>query len=50
MVFFIKIYKNKKMTGESKSKIKFGKKKNGKAKKSFNKHDKKERNYRGQGR
>jgi len=31
-------------------KINFGKKKLGKAKKSFNKHDKKERNYRGQGR
>jgi hypothetical protein len=31
-------------------KISFGKKKLGKAKKSFNKHDKKEKNYRGQGR
>lgn len=30
-------------------KITFGKKKGGKAKKSFNKHDRKERNYRGQG-
>lgn len=30
-------------------KINFGKKKLGKAKKSFNKHDRKERNYRGQG-
>jgi hypothetical protein len=31
-------------------KITFGKRKLGKAKKSHNKHDKKERNYRGQGR
>jgi hypothetical protein len=30
-------------------KVSFGKKSVGKAKKSFNKHDKKERNYRGQG-
>ena len=30
-------------------KISFGKKKKGIAKKSFNKHDRKERNYRGQG-
>ena len=30
-------------------KISFGKRKGGKAKKSFNKHDRKERNYRGQG-
>jgi hypothetical protein len=30
-------------------KISFGKKKKGVAKKSFNKHDRKERNYRGQG-
>jgi hypothetical protein len=30
-------------------KISFGKKGTGKAKKSFNKHDKKEKNYRGQG-
>ena len=28
----------------------FGKKKEGKAKKSFNKHDRSEKNYRGQGR
>ena len=28
----------------------FGKRKKGKAKKSFNKHDRTERNYRGQGR
>lgn len=34
----------------SNNKITFGKKSLGKAKKSFNKHDKKERNYRGQGR
>ena len=32
------------------TKISFGKRKGGKAKKSRNKHDKKERNYRGQGR
>lgn len=31
-------------------KIIFGKRKKGKAKKSFNKHDRKERNYNGQGR
>ncbi len=31
-------------------KIIFGKRKKGKAKKSYNKHDKKEHNYRGQGR
>ena len=31
-------------------KVSFGKKSTGKAKKSYNKHDKKERNYRGQGR
>ena len=34
--------------GESR-KITFGKRKKGKAQKSFNKHDRKERNYRGQG-
>jgi hypothetical protein len=28
----------------------FGKRKHGKAKKSYNKHDRKERNYKGQGR
>lgn len=32
------------------NKISFGKKTMGKAKKAFNKHDSKERNYRGQGR
>jgi hypothetical protein len=32
------------------TKISFGKKSTGKAKKSFNKRDNKERNYRGQGR
>ena len=32
------------------SKVSFGKRKNGKAKKSYNKNDRKERNYRGQGR
>jgi len=31
-------------------KVNFGKKKSGVAKKSHNKHDRKERNYRGQGR
>lgn len=31
-------------------KIIFGKRKKGKAKKSYNKHDRTERNYRGQGR
>jgi hypothetical protein len=31
-------------------KVSFGKKSTGKAKKSFNKNDRKERNYRGQGR
>ena len=31
-------------------KLSFGKRKKGKAKKSFNKHDRKERNYNGQGR
>jgi hypothetical protein len=34
----------------SASKISFGKKRKGKAKKSFNKHDRSERNYHGQGR
>jgi hypothetical protein len=32
------------------TKVSFGKKSVGKARKSHNKHDKKERNYRGQGR
>lgn len=31
-------------------KVSFGKRRTGKAKKSYNKHDRKERNYRGQGR
>jgi hypothetical protein len=31
-------------------KISFGKRKGGKAKKSFNKHDRTEKNYKGQGR
>lgn len=35
--------------GESR-KVTFGKRKTGKAVKSFNKNDRKERNYRGQGR
>jgi len=38
-----------KQTGNA-SKISFGKKKEGKRKKSFNKHDRREKNYRGQGR
>ena len=32
------------------NKISFGKRKKGKASKSYNKHDRKERNYHGQGR
>lgn len=32
------------------NKVSFGKRKKGKATKSHNKHDKKEKNYRGQGR
>ena len=40
--------KGSKSSAESR-KISFGKRKGGKAQKSFNKHDKKERNYRGQG-
>jgi hypothetical protein len=32
------------------NKVTFGKKKKGVAKKSFNKHDRSEKNYRGQGR
>lgn len=41
--------KGKSAKGESR-KISFGKRKGGKASKSRNKHDKSERNYRGQGR
>jgi hypothetical protein len=41
--------KGSKSTGNS-TKVSFGKKSTGKHKKSFNKHDRKERNYRGQGR
>lgn len=33
-----------------KSKVTFGKRKRGKGKKSFNKHDRSEKNYNGQGR
>ena len=33
----------------SSNKVSFGKRKNGKRKKSFNKHDRTEKNYRGQG-
>jgi hypothetical protein len=32
------------------TKVNFGKRKSGKAKKSFNRHDRRERNYNGQGR
>jgi|GEM_PF-1209687 len=39
-----------KKSNTDKVKVSFGKKKKGLAKKSFNKHDRKERNYRGQGR
>ena len=35
--------------GGSSQKLSFGKRKKGKAKKSFNKHDRSEKNYRGQG-
>jgi hypothetical protein len=41
--------KPKGSSGE-RTKITFGKKKLGKAKKSFNKHDRTEKNYNGQGR
>ena len=35
--------------GSGSHKISFGKRKTGKAKKSYNKHDRSEKNYRGQG-
>lgn len=35
--------------GADSRKISFGKRKNGKAQKSYNKHNRKEKNYRGQG-
>ena len=38
-----------KAKGSASTKISFGKRKSGKAKKSYNKHDHSERNYRGQG-
>lgn len=38
-----------KKTNSTNKPITFGKRKGGKAKKSRNKHDRKERNYRGQG-
>jgi hypothetical protein len=41
--------KGSKSSAESR-KVTFGKRKGGKAHKSLNKHNKKERNYRGQGR
>jgi hypothetical protein len=37
-------------SGGTSQKLSFGKRKKGKAKKSFNKHDSSEKNYRGQGR
>jgi hypothetical protein len=37
-------------SSEKRNKVSFGKRKGGKAQKSFNKNDRKERNYRGQGR
>lgn len=41
----------KSKTGSSTSnKVNFGKKSEGKSKKAFNKHDRREKNYRGQGR
>jgi hypothetical protein len=36
--------------GGTSQKLSFGKRKKGKAKKSFNKHDRSEKTYRGQGR
>ena len=36
--------------GSTSQKLSFGKRKKGKAKKSFNKHDRSEKTYRGQGR
>ena len=41
--------KGSKSTGNS-TKVSFGKKSTGKHQKSFNKHDNREKNYRGQGR
>jgi hypothetical protein len=41
--------KGSKSTGNS-TKVSFGKKSTGKAQKSYNKHNNKEKNYRGQGR
>lgn len=35
--------------GSDSRKISFGKRKKGKAQKSYNKHDRREKNYRGQG-
>ena len=39
-----------KKSNTDKIKVTFGKRKKGKAKRAFNKHDRKERNYLGQGR
>jgi hypothetical protein len=40
----------KKGSSNEKQKVSFGKRKGGKSQKSLNKHDRKEKNYRGQGR
>jgi hypothetical protein len=40
----------KSVSSKENNKVSFGKRKHGKAKKSYNKHDRKERNYHGQGR
>lgn len=51
IIFIKKYYFMAKSKGSSSSiKISFGKRKGGKAKKSHNKNDRSERNYRGQGR
>ena len=42
--------KPKSSKSSSSIKVTFGKRKKGKAKRSFNKHDRTEKNYRGQGR
>jgi len=42
--------KGSKQSSSNGMKISFGTKKSGKAQKLYNKHDRKERNYRGQGR
>lgn len=42
--------KTKSSGSSNNHKVNFGKRKKGKAQKKFNKHDRKEKNYRGQGR